>query len=122
MHQLFANWRKIGRLADAECVSRGPETWIRPLVNDSAAATPISGSTNRGILVLSPNGQALMSALFFSLTGAMITYAFRPDLPFTTWLALVPGMFFGIFFAMLVGYRVGFIRPYRRPSVDQRKG
>jgi hypothetical protein len=121
MQQLFANWRKMGRLADAEGVSRAPETWIRPLVNDSAAA-PISGRTNRGILVLSPSGQALVSALFFSVTGAMIISAFHRDLPFTTWLALGPGLFVGIFFATLVGYRVGFIRPYKKPSVDQRKG
>ena len=59
-------------------------------------------------MVLSPNRQVLVGALFFSVTGAMIAYAFRPDL--TT--DLEWGV--GIFLVYLALFKLGVVKPYKR--------
>jgi hypothetical protein len=60
------------------------------------------------VLVLSPNHQALVGALFFSVCGAMIAYVVRPDL------ITVLEWGVGIFLAYLALYKLGVLKPYRR--------
>jgi hypothetical protein len=105
MQQLLASWGRVGRLASGfEGPSKVPKAWIRPLVNDSAPRVSYTGSGGRKVLKLSPNGQALVGSLFFSVTGTMIAYGIRPDL--TTDLAW--GV--GIFLAYLALYKLGLIK------------
>jgi hypothetical protein len=81
MQQLLASWGRVGRLVSgSEGPSKVPEAWIRPLVNDYAPQVPLAGSGSRMVVVLSPNLQVLVGALFFSVCGIMIAYAFRRDL------------------------------------------
>jgi hypothetical protein len=109
MRQLLASWGRVGRLVSgSEGPSKVPDAWIRPLVNDSAPEASFSRSGPRMVLVLSPNHQALVGALFFSVCGAMIAYVVRPDL-FTV---LEWGV--GIFLAYLALYKLGVLKPYRR--------
>jgi hypothetical protein len=111
MQQLLASWGMVGRLASSsEGPSKVPAAWIRPLVNDSAPKVSYKGSQSRGMLVLSPNRQALVGALFFSVTGTMIAFGIRPDL--TTDLAW--GV--GIFLTYLALYKLGVLKPYKSSS------
>jgi hypothetical protein len=109
MQQLLASWGRVGRVvSSSEGPSKVPEAWIRPLVNDSAPQVSYAGSGSRMVLVLSPNRQALVGALFFSVCGTMIAYAARPDLITD----LEWGV--GIFFAYLALYKLGVLKPYKR--------
>jgi len=109
MQQLLASWGRVGRLvSNREGPSKVPEAWIRPLVNDYAPQVPTAGSGSRSVLVLSPNVGALVGALFFSVSGAMIAYIFRPD--------LITGLEWGvgIFLAYLALFKLGVLKPYKR--------
>lgn len=109
MQQLLASWGKVGRLvSSSEGPSKVPEAWIRPLVNDSAPQVSYAGSGSRMVLVLPPNLQVLVGALFFSVCGIMIAYAFRPDLITD----LEWGV--GIFLAYVALYKLGVLKPYKR--------
>jgi hypothetical protein len=109
MQQLLASWGRVGRLVSgSEGPSNVPEAWIRPLVNDSVPQVSYAGSGSRMVLVLSPNRQALVGALFFSVCGAMIAYAFRHDLITDLEWAV------GIFLAYLALYKLGVLKPYKR--------
>ena len=109
MQQLLASWGRVGRLvSSSEGPSKVPEAWIRPLVNDSAPQVSYAVSGGRSVLVLSPNHQALVGALFFSVCGTMIAYAVRPDL-ITEFEWCV-----GIFIAYLALYKLGVLKPYKR--------
>jgi hypothetical protein len=109
MQQLLASWGRVGRLvSSSEGPSKVPEAWIRPLVNDSAPQVSYAGSGGRSVLVLAPNLQALVGALFFSVCGTMIAYAVRPDL------ILDLEWFLGIFIAYLALYKLGVLKPYKR--------
>lgn len=111
MQQLLASWGRVGRLASSsEGPSKVPAAWIRPLVNDSAPQVSYKGSQRRGMLVLSPNRQALVGALFLSVTGTMIAYGVRPDLITD----LEWGV--GIFLAYLALYKLGLLKPYKPSS------
>jgi hypothetical protein len=109
MQQLLASWGRVGRLvSSSEGPSKVPEAWIRPLVNDSAPQVSYAVSGGRSVLVLSPNHQALVGALFFSVCGTMIAYAVRPDLiTDLEW-------FLGIVIAYLALFKLGVIKPYKR--------
>jgi hypothetical protein len=109
MQQLLASWGRVGRLVSgSEGPSKVPEAWIRPLVNDSASQVSFAGSGSRMVLVLSPNRQALVGALFLSVFGIMIAYAVRPDLITD----LEWGV--GIFLAYLALFKLGVLKPYKR--------
>ena len=109
MQQLLASWGRVGRLVSgSEGPSKVPEAWIRPLVNDYSPQIANAGSGRRMVLVLSPNRQALVGALFFSVTGTMIAYAVRPDLITDIEWAV------GIFVAVLALYKLGVVKPYKR--------
>lgn len=56
--------------------------------------------------------QAILGALFFSVTGAMVIAIFRPDLPTTTPLAW--GV--GIASAYLIAYGLGWLKPAVPPA------
>jgi len=109
MQQLLASWGRVGRLVSStEGPSKVPEAWIRPLVNDSAPQVSYVGSSGRSVLVATPNYQALMGALFFSLCGTMIAAAVRPDLlTDSEWCV-------GIFVVYLALFKLGVLKPYRR--------
>jgi hypothetical protein len=108
MQQLLASWGRVGRLVSgSEGPSKVPDAWIRPLINDSAAQVSFTGSRRRMVLVLSPNRQVLVGALFFSVTGTMIAYAFRPDLMTD----LEWGV--GIFIVYLALFKAGVMKPYK---------
>ncbi|MEA2644386.1 MAG: hypothetical protein QOG08_1412, partial [Chloroflexota bacterium] len=105
MQQLLASWGRVGRLASGfEGPSKVPKAWIRPLVNDAATRVSYTGIGSRKVLKLSPNGQAVVGSLFFSVTGSMIAYVFRPD----PTIDLAWGV--GIFLAYLALYKLGLIK------------
>lgn len=108
MQQLLASWGRVGRLvSSSEGPSKVPAAWIRPLVNDSTPAISHAGTGARMVLVLSPNRQALVGALFFSVCATMIAGAIRPDLiTDVEWGA-------GVFLAYLALYKVGVLKPYK---------
>jgi hypothetical protein len=109
MQQLLASWGRVGRLVSgSEGPSKVPDAWIRPLVNDSTPQVSLAGSGRRMVLVLSPNRQALVGALFFSVCGTMIAYAVRPDLITEIEWSV------GIFLAVLALYKLGVVKPYKR--------
>lgn len=108
MRQLLASWGRVGRLvSSSEGPSKVPAAWIRPLVNDSVPQVSNAGTGSRMVLVLSPNLQALVGALFFLLCATMIAYAVRPDLiTDVEW-----GV--GVFIAYLALYKLGVVKPYK---------
>jgi hypothetical protein len=109
MQQLLASWGRVGRLvSSSEGPSKVPEAWIRPLLNDSVPQVSHAVNGSRMVLVLSPNRQALVGALFFSVCATMIAYAVRPDLMTD----LEWGV--GIFLAYLALYKLGVLKPYKR--------
>lgn len=109
MQQLLANWGRVGRLVSgSEGPSKVPEAWIRPLVNDSTPQASYTGSASRSVLVLSPNRQVLLAALFLSLCGTMIAYAVRPDLlTEVEWAVGIPVVYLAL-------YKLGLLKPYKR--------
>ena len=109
MQQLLASWGRVGRLVSgSEGPSKVPEAWIRPLVNDATPQVSYAGGGSRMVLVLSPNRQVLVGALFFSVCGIMIASAVRPD--------LVTDLEWGggIFLAYVALYKLGVVKPYKR--------
>lgn len=108
MQQLLASWGRVGRLVSGRVgPSKVPEAWIRPLVNDAPSQVSYPGSGSRMVLVLSPNRQALVGALFFLVCAAMIAHAVRNDLITD----LEWGV--GIFVAYMALYKIGVIKPYK---------
>lgn len=108
MQQLLANWGRVGRLvSSSEGPSRVPEAWIRPLVNDITSQGSLAGTRSRMMLVLPPNGQALVGALFFAVCGTMIAYSVRPDLITDL------GWGAGILVLYLALFKLGVLKPYK---------
>ena len=108
MQQLLASWRIVGRLGSgSEWPAKVPPAWIHPLLNDSPPRLSDASGGSRMVLVLSPNRQALVGAVLFSVCGSMIASA----------LGLAPiadlewGV--GIFVAYLALYKLGVIKPYK---------
>jgi hypothetical protein len=109
MQQLLASWGRVGRLVSGSTgPSKVPEAWIRPLLNDYVPQASSPGIGSRPSLVLSPNWQALVGALFFLVTATMIAYVVRADM--ITDLEWGVGFFVGY----LAFYKLGVLKPYRR--------
>ena len=104
VRQLRANWRMVGRLGGGE-VSQVPKAWIRPLINDPAAAPLASGyRPSRKVAKLGRTGTSLVAGTVFSITGATVASLFTQNpIAVFEW-------FIGIFLFIVIIYRTPLIK------------